>query len=187
MMEVNQRMKGLAVVRHTVSGTFPGTVGVSYTAKLRVRFLGALKTYSGGSVVQNFVKDGGTPADDDMDMARLVISNPAKTYYLNSGTSGVPAGRVFLDYMLEVAAVGGATFTLTVDSFDQLTPYDIIIGDPSTEDPSNDAQDEDAGIFCQIDYDSGELLEEFIEAKDGGMRGMNISAFAEEVISQTEK
>lgn len=186
MQDTNDKL-GLEVVSHTVSGTFPGTVGVTYTAKLRIRVLATLKTYSGGSSPQAYVNDGGSPADDDYDIAKLEISNPAKTYYLNKGTSGTPAGRVFLDYMFTVQAVGGATFTVTVDSVDGLTEESILIGQPSTEDPSNDDDDEEAGIFCQVDYDSGEVLGTFVETKDGGVRGFSMSGFAENLLNHTEQ
>jgi hypothetical protein len=184
---MSERLLGLSSKSDSVSGVFPGTVGVTYTARLRVRVLATLKTYTGGSTVQQYVNDGGVAADDDYDIAKLEISNPAKTYYLNSGTSGTPPGRVFIDYMLTVQAVGGATFTVSVDSIDEATLYDIAIGDPSTEDASNDATDEEAGIFCQVDYDSGEILETFAETKDGGVRGFSMLAFAENVLTQTEK
>lgn len=167
----------------TQAGTFPGSVGVIYSPRLRIRVCAPLKTYEGG-VMDGYVSDGGTPASDLYAEVSLVIGSPAKTYYLNAGVSGSPEGLVFLDYMFRPQVEGGTTLTVTIDTKDNLVPVEFALGQPATEFPSYDRPDDFRGVFAKVDYDYLETFPGTTIVKSGGVRGFRMAGWGERLYRQ---
>jgi hypothetical protein len=177
-------MSNLGTATQTVVDaiTLAGSGLITYQFQLRVRVKAPLKTYTGGTVVQEFVNKDGTPATDNVELVKLEVSNPAATFYLNAGVSGSPASCVFNDYMLTVPAKGNATLTVTVDTIDGVVPAELILGEDSINDPENSVLDDFSGVFCQIDHDETYVSTEITELKGGGVRGFKFGGLSEEVL-----
>lgn len=179
-------MANIALGAQSVVATtvLAGSVGNTFNIILRVRIKAPLKTYTGGTVVQPYVRSGAvTPAVDNVETVKLTISNPAATYYLNNGTSGSPEGCVFLDYRLAVTVVGNATLTLTVDSIDSSCPAELVVGEDSVEDPENDVLDNFQGVFAQIDHSDEYIDQTVSEQTGGGVRGFKFGGYSEDVLN----
>ena len=59
---------------------------------------------------------GGMPSSSGRNAYALSVSNPAKTYYLNAGTTALYC--TLLDYTATLTAQGNATITLSADPFE---------------------------------------------------------------------
>lgn len=97
---------------------------------LRLRGLYEAKVYSGGTVEDNW-RVGGSPGASTFNIAKLEVSSPAQTYYLND--NAIQAGGVFAlvwDFEETITVDAGATITLTADSVDskQLGPNGQSVG-----------------------------------------------------------
>jgi hypothetical protein len=93
------------------SVTMGGESGAVYDVTLRMRGVVEQKTYTGGEQSGLFYA-GGTPAADGYNVMKLEVSDPATTYYLNAGTSGIE--RVWeLDVTQTIPIRAGATVVLT--------------------------------------------------------------------------
>jgi len=138
-----------------VVATLGGGGAATYDVTLRFRGVVEGKTYSGGTVVDYFVR-GGAPADDTYNVYALEVSDPPTTFYLNAGTSG--SGRPFvIDYTATVTMAAGATVTLTATAIDgvehmNLDADDVPMVVPDVP-PAPDAYD---GQFIQMDVVSVE-------------------------------
>lgn len=154
-----------------------------YLLRCRVRIVAPYKTIVGGIYRAPFVREGGTPAADDNEVVSLVVSSPAKTFYLNAGKSADIAYNRFFDYWFDFSVSDGATLTLTIDNIDSqqyqgdasdalltvtpLTPFD--------------------GIFAQVDFD-GAQTKQFSRTTGGGIRNWVWSGYSEGVyVGQAEK
>jgi hypothetical protein len=83
-----------------------------YLVTLRFRGVVELKAYDGGTTTGMFAERS-TPRDDPWNVYRLQVSDPAGTYYLNSGDENTFASA--LDESHAVLIRGGATVTLGCD------------------------------------------------------------------------
>ena len=98
------------------SVTIAGDDGVTYDVKLRLRGVVEQKSYTGG-VQDGLFLEGGSPVSDGYNIVKLEISDPAATYYLNAGTSGIQ--RVWeLDVTKTIPIRAGATVTLSLNALD---------------------------------------------------------------------
>jgi hypothetical protein len=154
---------GLAVVR---TATIQGVPGTTYSVTLRFRGIVEEKTYSGattggaigagpdGGTNSNLFVVGGTPSGDTWNIYALGISDPATTYYLNSGASGTD--RVFLlDYRASLPMKAGATVTLTANSVEGLETRNIgSDGNPVIVSDIPPAPNPYDGQFVQMDVES---------------------------------
>jgi hypothetical protein len=96
--------------------TLEGLAGAQYDVALRFRGVVEEKTYTGG-VADGYWYTGGSPASDNWNIYRLDISDPAQTFFLNAGSSGL-FYCVRLDYTRTVRVRSGAKVTLTALSND---------------------------------------------------------------------
>lgn len=147
-----------------------------YQVRCRIRAVCGLKDYSGGTRVGWYVYRGGSPVEtgsnENQDIVKLTVSNPAYDYYLNLGT---PRGHnVALDYWFIFPAVTGATFTLLLDNVDQLQwqggSDDALLKVPGV------AQYD--GIFCQVDFEAT-WLADLTKTTGGGCRSWVWTGFSE--------
>jgi hypothetical protein len=98
--------------------TMGGEAGAVYDVTLRIRGVVEQKTYTGGTQ-DGFFYAGGTPAADGYNVVKLEVSEPAATYYLNAGTSGIE--RVWeLDATEKIPVAAGATVVVTSEPGDGL-------------------------------------------------------------------
>lgn len=97
--------------------TVPGTIGVPYTGHFRVRGVISRSVYTGGSNDGAYFQTGGAIGDARQDYAKLTVSDPAATYYLNRGATKT-GYNVPLDYTVDIPVVGGATVTLEISNQD---------------------------------------------------------------------
>ena len=73
------------------------------------------KVYEGGHGDGDHFYVGGTPTVSNYDSYRLVVSDPAQTYYFNAAEGAGETYRVFaLDHTKVVQVSGGATLMLEV-------------------------------------------------------------------------
>ncbi len=107
-----------AATLDTTTATVAGTAGTTYAIAIHIRGVVERKTYDGGTTQDTYWNIGGTPSTGDgYNVYELAISEPAQTYYLNSGTSGIGI-TVPIDYTETIQASAGATVTLTADPLD---------------------------------------------------------------------
>ncbi len=100
------------------TATLAGTAGTTYANPNHIHAVVERKTYDGGTVQDTYWNIGGTPSTaDGYNVYELAISDPAQTYYLNAGTSGIGI-TVPIDYTETIQASAGATVTLTADPLD---------------------------------------------------------------------
>jgi uncharacterized protein YceK len=136
-----------------------GDPTVTYQVTLRFRGIVETKTYTGGTVLAPFVNQDGAPDGTVWNVYKLVVSNPAHTYFLNSGVSGLH--HIFgVDYQITIPIQGGASVTLVADSIDGQQ-----IWSSSTEPPvftpinvpgiTSPSQPFTNGQFLQMDVISG--------------------------------
>jgi hypothetical protein len=103
------------------SVTLPGDPAIEYEVTFLIRGIVELDTYTGGTplspsyVVKDATGHGLRPANT----YKLIVSNPAATYFLNNGVFNA-ADVTALDYTLTVPVMGGATLTLQSASNDNL-------------------------------------------------------------------
>jgi len=97
------------------STTIAGDDGVTYDVTLRIRGVVEQKTYSDYTASDGLWIEGGTPDGGSFNIFRLQVSSPEKTYYLNSGSSGIDE-CVLLDIQKTVIMDDGATLTLMADA-----------------------------------------------------------------------
>jgi hypothetical protein len=136
--------------RKEVKVSLAGGLGHSYDLKLRFRGVVEMTDYTGGDSRQSPMYAGGMPSGAGRNVYALAVSDPAKTYYLNAGTTALYCTPI--DYTATITAQGNATLTLTADPGDaqQLKNLDgsgtpiVVPGVP----PLNEAF---AGQFIQID------------------------------------
>ncbi len=133
--------------------TLGGAPGAQYDVALHFRGVVEEKTYTGG-MADGFWYTGGSPAGDNWNVYRLDISDPAQTFFLNSGSSGL-FYCVGLDYTRTVRVKTGAMVTLTALAIDNAeiknidsggTPI-VVPGVPPAPSPYN-------GQFVQMDVAS---------------------------------
>jgi hypothetical protein len=132
------------------SVTMGGESGVTYDVTLRIRGVVEEKTYTGGLPSGRFLT-GGDPAADGYNVTKLEVSEPAGTYHLNAGTSGVE--RVWeLDETATIPIRAGATVTLSVLPLDglQIANNDGT-GQPVIPSGLPPAPDPFPGQFVQLD------------------------------------
>jgi hypothetical protein len=87
-----------------------------YEVTLRIRGVIEQKTYVGG-VQDGFFLTGGTPAADGYNVVSIATGDPAATYRLNAGTSGIQ--QVWeLDTTRTITMRGGSLMGLTSDPLD---------------------------------------------------------------------
>lgn len=105
--------------------TLTGTAGRTYAITARFRGVLEQRGYDGdapgGAVGENasFFTSGGTStnAADTWNIYDVIVASPAKTFHLNSGTSGhTYADRI--DYTATFQAKAGSTVTIHADSVD---------------------------------------------------------------------
>lgn len=100
------------------SAVMTGENGVVYKTSFRIRGVVELNGYTGGTATNSpYAVKGATGFTSLVNQYKLVVSNPAATYYLNKGaftTSNCTA----LDYVLTIPVAGGATVQLIADSID---------------------------------------------------------------------
>ncbi len=103
----------------TASGNVvvPGTIGVLYSASVRVRGVIQRSQYTGGSNNGAYLQTGGAIADQWQDYAKITVSDPAAVYFVNRGATKT-AYNVPLDYTVNIPAKGGATITLEIGNQD---------------------------------------------------------------------
>lgn len=96
--------------------TLSGVVGVTYPIPIRVRGALQLSRYTGGSNDGAFFQSGGVQNSSDVSkpQAKLVVSDPAVTYFLNRTTDAPSAWSRWLDYMAVIEGKHGATLTLSI-------------------------------------------------------------------------
>jgi gliding motility-associated-like protein len=100
----------------TVTTTMGGSTGTTYSVTLRFRGVVELKNYSGGTT-SGYFNAGGIPDGSPYNIYRLDVSNPANTYYLNAGSSGL-LYCFGIDYQQVIPINGGATVQLTAFTLD---------------------------------------------------------------------
>jgi hypothetical protein len=103
------------------TSTLNGASGASYDVTLRVRGVVEQKTYIGGaagvatgSKNPQMFRVGGDDNGDHFNIYRLVVSQPAQTFHLNSGTSSIYTCFP-VDYSVTIRMAAGATITLSGD------------------------------------------------------------------------
>lgn len=108
----------LAADAEAVSGTDDKT----YNVHMHVRGCVEIKAYTGGTTLNGGrVNVDGTPASNPHNIWKLIVSDPAHTYYLNAVIGAEsPASVHLLDYIMIIPVQGGATVTLQMDSNDNL-------------------------------------------------------------------
>lgn len=98
----------------TGSVVIGGDVTVTYTLYLHVRAAVELMAYSGGTS-DGYFQVGGTPQNYPNTRVKLVVSDPAATFYLNRSASVPTNFSVALDYYAPIPVKGGATLTLSLE------------------------------------------------------------------------
>lgn len=133
--------------------TLAGQTGTTYQVKLRFRGVIEPNAYSGGTA-NGYFYTGGTSADPYANVYQLTVSQPAQTYYVNSGTVR-PSNDLYcdsIDYEATIDVAGGAKVTLSANTKDALqiknrdkagNPY-VIADVPPAPQPYN-------GQFVQMD------------------------------------
>ena len=97
------------------STTIDGEAGTTYDVTIRLRGVVERKTYIDYTYSDGMWIEGGTPDGGTFNMFRLHVSSPDKTYYLNSGTSGIDE-CFLLDMQRTIVMDDGAVLTLLADS-----------------------------------------------------------------------
>jgi len=100
----------------TQSATLGGSPDVTYAVTLRFRGVVEEKGYLGGTKEEHW-QIGGTPAADPFNVYELKVSDPAQSYYVNSGVS-YTLHSFALDYEKTIEVKGGAQVTLSADPID---------------------------------------------------------------------
>lgn len=133
--------------------TLAGQTGTTYLVKLRFRGVIEPNAYTGGTA-NGYFYTGGTSADPYANVYQLAVTQPAQTYYVNSGTVR-PSNDLYcdaIDYEATIEVGGGAKVTLSANTKDALqiknrdkggTPY-VIADVPPAPQPYN-------GQFVQMD------------------------------------
>jgi hypothetical protein len=149
----------------TQTATVLGTTGKTYALTLRFRGEIEQKTYSGysdggataagdgGYNPQLFIS-GGSTGGGTWNIYSLSISDPAQTYYLNSGSDGIDQTWL-IDYRVTVLASSGATVTLTANSVESIETQNrdssgnaqVVPGVPPDPNPYD-------GQFVQMDVEA---------------------------------
>jgi hypothetical protein len=117
------------------SVTLPGDPTIEYQVTFLIRGVVELDTYSGGTPLSPsyVVKDATGHGYAAANTYKLVVSNPAATYFLNNGTFN-SADVTAVDYSLTIPVQGGATITLSSASNDNLevrnTGGHVVSGSP---------------------------------------------------------
>jgi hypothetical protein len=97
-------------LEETAMAVMEGDPGVVYNVTISLRGVVAEKSYLGG-VTDAYWNEGGTPGLDTWAVARIDVSDPLQSFFLNAGTSGSPfCDR--LDYDRVVPIATGATVTI---------------------------------------------------------------------------
>ena len=105
-----------AIEKPVKTETLGGTAGTTYEVALHFRGVVEQESYKGGTA-DNLWYTGGKPADGAYNIYELQISDPAQTYYLNAGKSGIRHCQL-LDYEKTVQIATGAKVTLMADAQD---------------------------------------------------------------------
>ncbi len=92
-----------------------GKDGETYSVTIRVRGVVEQKTYSDYTGSDGMWIEGGTPDGGSWNIFRLQVSSPPRTYYLNSGSSGIDECWL-LDVQKTIVMDNGATLSLLADS-----------------------------------------------------------------------
>jgi len=98
------------------TATLGGSPSVTYEVTLRFRGVVEEKGYFGGTKEEHW-QIGGAPGGDLFNVYELNVSQPAQSYYVNSGVSGVLHSYP-LDYQKVIDVTGDATVTLSADPID---------------------------------------------------------------------
>lgn len=97
------------------STTIDGDGGVTYDITLRLRGIVEQKTYTDYTNAAGMWIEGGSPDGGSFNVFRLHVSSPEKTYYLNSGSSGIDE-CFLLDIQKTIVMDNGAVLTLLADA-----------------------------------------------------------------------
>jgi hypothetical protein len=98
------------------TATLGGSPSVTYEVTLRFRGVVEEKGYVDGTK-QDHWQIGGTPVSGPFNVYELDVSEPAQSYYVNSGVSGI-MNSFPLDYQATIEVKGGAKVTLSADPID---------------------------------------------------------------------
>jgi hypothetical protein len=130
--------------------TLTGNPAVTYDLQLRFRGVVEMSDYTGGDSRQSPMYAGGMPSGSGRNVYALSVSNPEKTYYLNSGTTALYCTP--LDYSATLSAQGNATIKLSADPFDDRQLKNLNSGGTPIVVPGVPPLDQAfAGQFIQID------------------------------------
>lgn len=140
----------VAVDKPVKTATLAGAPGTTYDVSLHFRGAVEQNEYKGGSG-DGLWYTGGKSNNGNYNIYELQISDPAQTYFLNAGRSGIRHTWP-LDYEKTLEVAAGATVTLSADAQDhkQITNQDdkgkpVIIPDvPPAPEPFD-------GQFIQMD------------------------------------
>jgi hypothetical protein len=92
---------------------FGGQPGAVYDVTLHFRGLVEPKTYTDGAALGEQFYSGGSPVPSNFNVYSLTISDPERTYYLNSAEGQSESRRVLrIDYQQTLRIAAGATVTL---------------------------------------------------------------------------
>jgi hypothetical protein len=127
-----------------------GNAADSYDLQLHFRGVVEMSDYTGGDSRQSPMYAGGMPSGTGRNVYSLTVSDPAKTYYLNSGATGLYC--MLLDYTATLTAKGNATLTLSADPGDGQQLTNLSMGGTPIVVPGVPPIDQAfAGQFIQID------------------------------------
>ncbi len=108
-----------APVSVTTTAQLQGVPGATYDIHILVRGVAETKQYSLDAPPKpSFAADGTSNPSDPWNEYSLHVSNPAHTYYLNDGPSGLYRAWS-VHYFATFRAAAGATITLSAASFDR--------------------------------------------------------------------
>lgn len=97
------------------STTIDGEAGTTYDVTIRLRGVVEQKTYSDYTDSDGMWIEGGTPDGGTFNIFRLHVTSPDRTYYLNSGASGIDE-CFLLDMQRTIVMDDGAVLTLLADA-----------------------------------------------------------------------
>lgn len=98
------------------TATLGGAAGATYAVTLRFRGVVEEKAYAGGTKEDHW-QIGGTPATDPFNVYELKVSDPAQSYFVNSGSS-YTMHSFPLDYQKTIQVKGGSQVILSADPID---------------------------------------------------------------------
>jgi len=108
---------GCPATSATVSAQADGDANMTYQVDLHLYGVVEQNAYLGGSPVAGMVYEGGAPDNAGWNEARIDISAPTQTFFVNAGATGIPHCFA-LDQQISVAIDGTATITLIIDGKD---------------------------------------------------------------------